>query len=192
MGGGATNVPDYDDGCNGTYPCESRFQRFYMPHADANGRFYYDNIKEIICHARSEGDRGGEYSYNGGLPIYVPGLDALVPARDWQMKGAMSGWLAAFGRTDENGELYLTVEDARAMLMEGRYPDGWQKRSWGCLFSGCSAPGVFVDAVNLELPCKDEEDIWWKESSCETATGETCNIWCDGGALCISGNCMCG
>merc|ERR1711862_176509 len=102
----------------------------------------------------------------------------------------MFGWLAAFGRTDENGKLYLTVTDAHAMLMEGRYPDGFEKREWGCIFSGCSAPGILHDAVNYELPCK--EDAWWQGSSCEATTGETCHLWCNGGASCISGQCICG
>lgn len=190
--GGATNVPDLSDSCNGIYPCEDRFQKFYVQHADENGRFYLQNILEIICHARSEGDRGGEFSYNTGLPVYAPGLDALVPARDWQIKAAMTGWLTAFGRTDDGGDLYLTVDDARAMLMEGRYPDGWQKRSWGCLFSGCSAPGVFVDGVTLEMPCNVEDSWWQGSSSCEAETGETCHLWCNGGASCISGKCICG
>jgi len=190
--GGATNVPEFDDMCNGTFPCEARFQKFYVQHADENGRFYLQNILEIICHAQAEGDRGGEFAYNGGLPLYAPGLDALVPGRTWQMKAAMAGWLTAFGRDDENGELYLTIDDARAMLMEGRYPDGYEKRSWGCITTGsCRSPGDLIGGVNLELPCA-VDDAWWQGSSCEAGTGETCHLWCDGGASCISGKCICG
>jgi len=186
--GGATNVPDFDDGCNGVFPCEARFQKFYVAHADANGRLYLENILAIICHTLSEGDRGGEFSYNGGLPLYAPGLDSLdskVPGRDWQIKAAMVGWLSAFGRTDEEGKLYFTVGDARAMLMEGRFPDGWQKRKWGTMSD-------FLHNANTELPC-DGRTSWWQGTDCESFTGETCHLWCWAeGSTCISGKCVCG
>eukprot|EP00662_Eupelagonemidae_sp_cell21_P033427 gene33427-59321_t len=70
--GGATNVPDYGT-CNGQYPCEERFQRFYVPCADSQGRFNYSSILCIICNAKRMGDRGGEFSYNPGAALPWPG-----------------------------------------------------------------------------------------------------------------------
>jgi len=189
--GGATNVPD-PEMCGGQFPCEARFQRFYAKHADTNGRLYRKNIMGIICEARKSGDRGGEYSYSSGS-IHLPGGGDLlqVPAREWQMKAAMSGWLAAFGRTDDHGEWYIHIDDARAMVMEGRYPDGWKKRDWGCLASGCDHS--FMSDSNQDVPCDvDENGEWWQDYDCKVATGKTCELSCDGGATCVEGKCVCG
>merc|ERR1712139_424019 len=51
--------------------------------------------------------------------------------REWQMVTAMQGWIDAFGDVDESGKMYVSVENARTMLMEGRFPEGWQRRAFG-------------------------------------------------------------
>merc|ERR1711865_923022 len=137
--GGNCNSRLENDLCDGVYPCEALFQKFYASHANSQGRIYRQQILEIICHTIAEGDRGGEFAMaNGEVEVpFLPGVK--LPARQWQMKAALQGWLSAFGQFDENGDAYFTVADARAMLMEGRMPDGWQKRRWGCVtaIGGC-------------------------------------------------------
>jgi len=190
-----------NDPCNGEYPCEALFQKFYVAHADERGRLYQKQILEIVCHALAEGDRGGEFSYQDG-DIGIFGLDfARVPARQWQMKAAMLGWLSAFGRHDGDGELYFTIADARAMMMEGRAPDGWQKRYWGCITRGPFCPHMpdgnrdmgLIDQVSVELPC-NQYDHWWKGKT-EITTGQHCtfSFSCeDEHSLCINHMCTCG
>merc|ERR1712137_426269 len=167
----------------------------------SQGRLYKEQIQQIICHAMAEGDRGGEFAYQDG-DVSVLGLDvAKLPARQWQMKAAMMGWLGAFGRPDETGELYFTVDDARAMVMEGRMPDDWYKRSWGCITSlgGCpTMPSgkrdmTFLEQVNMEMPC-DQFGEWWQntEDQVQTTTGESCSSTCiDPHAVCLTGRCTC-
>jgi len=198
--GGNCNSPTQNDLCNGQYPCEALFQKYYVA-AAKNGRIYNDQILDIICHAHAEGDRGGEFSYMDG-DVTVLGLTvAKLPARTWQMKGAMQGWLAAFGRPDENNELYFTVDDARAMLMETRVPDGWEKRRWGCVTAVGGCPKMFngkrdtpfLDQVNAKMPC-DLAAPWWQGYSMPTTTGQTCkhDHNCDDPyALCLSKHCTC-
>jgi hypothetical protein len=190
--GGATNVPD-PELCGGVFPCEARFQKFYVQNADENGRLYRKNLLNgVVCSARKFGDRGGEYSYSSGS-IHLPGGGDLipVPAREWQMKGAIQGWLNAFGRRDEKGEWYLTIDDARAMVMEGRYPDGWKKRDWGCLVTGCEDP--FLTQTRAKVECDvGEKEPWWGSEDLKIATGEKCHLWCNGGATCVEGTCICG
>jgi len=194
--GGATNVPDPDE-CNGVYPCEARFQRFYVNNTDSNGRLYKKNLMQMVCTARKFGDRGGEYSYSSGS-IHLPGGGDLipVPAREWQMKGAILGWLNAFGRKDEKGEWYMHIDDARKMLMEGHLPKGWKKRSWGCLsgLPGDSCDEAFIKQVNEKVECDvSEDDPWWEGTGLQVATGHKCRFGrCDGGATCVEGNCICG
>merc|ERR1712232_1358885 len=182
--GGATNVPDPDE-CNGVYPCEARFQRFYVNNTDSNGRLYKKNLMKMVCTARKFGDRGGEYSYSSGS-IHLPGGGDLipVPAREWQMKGAILGWLNAFGRKDEKGEWYMHIDDARKMLMEGHLPKGWKKRSWGCLsgLPGDSCDEAFIKQVNEKVECDVSEDApWWEGTGLQVATGHKCRFGrCDG------------
>jgi hypothetical protein len=196
------NCNGLHDPCDGKYPCEPLFEKFYASKA-VNGRVYMDQIKEIICHAISEGDRGGEFAYFDG-DVNVLGFDlASLPARQWQMKAAMMGWITAFGRTDESGEFYFTVDDMRAMLLEGRAPDGWERRRWGCLTSLGGCPTMpngqrdtpFLDQVNAELPCEQTAE-WWSGANgdMQTTSGQGCNK--DGDcqnahALCLSHRCTC-
>jgi len=198
--GGNCNSRLENDLCNGQYPCEPLFDKFYASHADSRGRIYRENILQIICHTIAEGDRGGEFAYMDGS-VGVLGLSVKLPARQWQMKGAMQGWLSAFGRPDEHGELYFTVDDARAMLLEGRMPDGWEKRRWGCVTAIGGCPKMpngkrdmgLLDQANAHLPC-EQFDSWWGNSE-TTVTGQSCrsdSSCSDAHALCLSGRCTCG
>jgi len=199
--GGNCNSRLENDLCDGQYPCEALFQKFYAAHADSQGRIYRSNILEIICHTIAEGDRGGEFAYFDG-EVEVPFLPGVkLPARHWQMKAAMQGWLSAFGQFDENGDAYFTVADARAMLMEGRMPDGWQKRRWGCVTSigGCPTmpdgkPDMgLLDQALAHLPCS-QFDAWWGGSE-TTVTGQSCrsdSSCSDAHALCLNKRCTCG
>jgi len=196
--GGNCNSPKANDLCpDGVYPCEALFQKYYVGNADAQGRLYRENILQIVCMAMAEGDRSGEFSYNPGGPQPIAGFGLKVPGRSWQMKAAMLSLLAAFGRRDEKNRLYIPIEDARKMLMEGLLPDGWKKRQWGCMIMGCpnSDDLPFVKNVAAELPC-DEDKAWWNEingNDCQTTTGVSCKLFCDEpGATCISGRCTCG
>jgi len=199
-GGNCNSLPE-NDLCNGQYPCEPLFDKFYVAHADQRGRLYLKQILEIVCHAQAEGDRGGEFSYqDGDIGVFGHTLSRL-PARQWQVKAAMMGWLTAFGRHDGDGELYFTIADARAMMMEGRMPDGWEKRRWGCITRGPFCPilpnGIrdlgLMDIVNVELPCQ-EYDPWWTGKA-NTTTGQSClshHACEDPHSLCLSDRCTCG
>mmetsp|Transcript_46667 Transcript_46667/g.117569 ORF Transcript_46667/g.117569 Transcript_46667/m.117569 type:complete len:355 (-) Transcript_46667:117-1181(-) len=174
--GGANNVPDFEL-CNGIFPCEVRFTKFYEACADSRGRLYRDNVLCVVCKAQSFGDRGGEFSYN-----------PLQSARQWQMTAAITGWVQAFGRLDpDTKDWYMTLDDARAMILEGRYPDGWTPRKWGGALD-------LVKAGDIQLPCADEP--WWQGTSCPSATGEKCTPIigsCSNGATCLkNGHCVCG
>lgn len=198
--GGNCNSPEENDPCNGHYPCEALFQKYYVANADSHGRIYRENILQIICDAMAHGDRSGEFSYQDG-DKGILGLSVSLPARQWQMKAAMQGWLSAFGREDSSGKLYFTVDDARAMLMEGRAPDGWTPRRWGCItkLGGCPTmpDGTkdlsIVEQATSALPC-DESQAWWEHSGRKTSTGQTCRRDRDCGdkELCLSSRCTCG
>jgi len=178
--GGATNVPDPET-CDGQFPCQERFNKFYVESADGQGRFYRKNLMKVVCAARKMGDRGGEFSYSSGK-VTVLGLMNLtqVPTREWQMKAAISGMLAAFGRKDEKGEIYLSGDDVHALLMEGRYPDGYAKRDWGCIGSGCPSGTSLLSDANQEVECDvGESDEWWQGSGCKVETGSTCWLSCN-------------
>eukprot|EP00005_Dracoamoeba_jomungandri_P005339 CAMPEP_0174254612 /NCGR_PEP_ID=MMETSP0439-20130205/3936_1 /TAXON_ID=0 /ORGANISM="Stereomyxa ramosa, Strain Chinc5" /LENGTH=381 /DNA_ID=CAMNT_0015336307 /DNA_START=29 /DNA_END=1174 /DNA_ORIENTATION=+ len=186
--GGATNVPefDYEGGpCNGSYPCEERFEKFYAACAEPDGRFYQKNVLCILCKAQAMGDRRGEFSFN-----------SLQTGRQWQAIAAFTGWLAAFGRVKDGADpygpaTYFEMEDVRAMVMEGRYPDGWKKRKWGNMTQ-------LAESVTMVLPCADKDGWyppWWQNTTCPSATGKTCTPVigsCSGGATCVGGTCICG
>jgi hypothetical protein len=177
--GGATNVPD-PDLCGGVYPCQARFDKFVAPYANPEGRFYREDVMNMVCNTEKNGDRGGEFSYS-----------SLLTNRKWQMHLAADGWLTAFGWTDENGKLYLNLEDVRIMFMEGRFPVGWEKRPWGCLIAGCTHPEdrPAMQVIPSSFPCSDEG--WWQGSDCETFGTETCTLaigWCKmANSTCIGG-----
>jgi len=99
---GAMNTPEVDSPCNGTFPCETEFQKFIVDNADGDGRLYFANVEAILCLARAEGDLGGETSYSEkiglGLEAHWPGLVNVTGyAREWQLKGAFIATLVAFG-----------------------------------------------------------------------------------------------
>jgi hypothetical protein len=188
--GGDTNMPPDAIDCRGRYPCEARFNQFFGNSGDSNGRFYLKNMMRTVCLARQFGDRGGEHSYAASTSS-LPGNFTLepVPGREWQMRGAISATLFAFGKRDSAGELYLTMSDLRALFMDGRYPDGWQRREHGCLVSGCEMSAI--TRFNLDFECEiGYEDVFWQGSGCQVFTGKTCGS-CNAGETCLSGKCIC-
>jgi len=196
--GGGNNMPDEEDPCGGAYPCEALFKRFYLANVESNGRMYRKNIMKMVCMARQFGDRGGEFSYHSGN-VALPGFGDIfpypVPMQEWQMKGATTAMLEAFGWFDEHGELYLTVDDLRALMIEGRYPDGWKKKTedFGCLVFGCSFPAL-SDFRSDVGECEIEEcEPFWQNSNCQVTTGSTCAKTCSSpDEVCINEKCYCG
>jgi hypothetical protein len=193
--GGWNNPPDYDFAsktCNGIYPCEDHFEKFWVPCADPNGRFYRDNILCSVCRAQEHGDRGGEWSFNP-----VASLQA------WQMNVASLSMLAGWGRlptpdADPYGpETHFTMSDMRELFFNGTYPTGWQKRNW-------SNSTMIKDLTETVLPCHDQyrqAKPWWVNSSCPVNTGVPCAPvfgmlypeGCPKGSTCTtSGYCVCG
>jgi hypothetical protein len=127
---------DPNNECKGKFPCEARFQRFYVANLDSRGRFYRANLRKVQCMAIKEGDKLSEWSHSKSQFL-----------REWQLKLATNGWLDAFGRMDEEtGEVYMTEADLRRMLMHGNYPEGWVRRPWG-------EPKSMWEAVTDHLAC---------------------------------------
>jgi len=186
--GGDTNMPPNAIDCGGQYPCKKRFDQFFGDGGTPNGRFYMSDIMKVVCKARQYGDRGGEFAYAENSAFVL----GNVPGREWQMKGAMGAIVLSFGKRDENGELYLTMADLKALFLEGRYPDGWQRREHGCLAFGCefSAQTLF----NMDVPCEvDYQEPFWQNTGCQVYTGRTCGIFsgCRDGETCVGRKCLC-
>jgi len=186
--GGDTNMPPNAIDCGGQYPCEKRFDQFFGDNG-TDGRFYREDILKVICKARQYGDRGGKLSYEENTIILL----GPVPGREWQIKGAMILMLMSFGRRDENGELYMTMADLRALFLEGRIPDGWQRREHGCLVYGCEdTPAAQV--FNLDIPCEvGYSEPFWQNTGCQVDTGRTCGLFkgCREGETCVGRKCLC-
>jgi len=188
--GGDTNMPPNAVDCKGVYPCEERFNQFFVGVAK-DDIFYLKDVLQVICRARKYGDRGGEFAYASSNKLGFWDLGP-VPGREWQMKGAMTAALGAFGRTDSKGETYLTLDDWRALMLEGRYPDGFKARKNGCLTNGCDLSAY--QQFNLEFPCDVEYDApFWQGTGCDTFTGQTCGTRkrCASGSTCIGKKCIC-
>lgn len=190
--GGDTNMPPNAVKCNGRYPCRARFDQFFEG-VVSNGKFYLEDILQVVCKARQYGDRGGEFAYADSSVLL--GWDmSPVPGREWQMKGAMLAMLMTFGRRDSNNVLYLTMDDIKAFFLEGRYPDGWQRKSesHGCLLLGCELPAV--DRYNWDFPCPVAYDApFWQDTGCQVDTGRTCGRGssCNQGESCVESKCLC-
>jgi len=188
--GGDTNMPPNAVDCGGQYPCVKRFDQFFGG-VVSNGRFYLNDILKVVCKARQYGDRGGEHAYAESKSLLGFSVGA-VPGREWQMRGAMSATLFAFGKTDGNGDLYLTMNDMRALFLEGRYPDGWQRREHGCLLFGCEWPAI--KRFNLDVPCEvSYDEPFWQNTGCQVDTGRTCGVFssCHAGETCVGRKCLC-
>lgn len=176
--------------CNGVYPCVERFNQFFG-WGGQNGRFYLNDILRVVCMARQYGDRGGEHSYAPSKALLGWELTP-VPGREWQMRGAMSATLYAFGRKDGSGNLYLSMADLKALFLEGRYPDGWQRREHGCLAFGCDMPAI--KRFNLEFECEvGYDEPFWQNTGCQVYTGKTCGVFtkCNSGETCVGSKCLC-
>lgn len=198
--GGATNMP-FDNGCGGEYPCQKMFDKFVAPSVGPNNRFYMTDIFQIVCKARQYGDRGGEWSYKSFGKIDFLHLAQFdlgpVPARDWQMKAATTSMLFVFGKTDSNGDTYMDYEDVRALYMDAKLPDYWKEeaRDLQCIFpGGCDMPVLTRMRWDMDRDTgcvMKEDDPWWAGQDCPAHTTERCTKTCDGGAICVEGQCMC-
>jgi len=189
--GGDTNMPPNAVNCRGVYPCVSRFDQFFGD-VVSNGRFYLEDLMKVVCKARKFGDRGGEFAYAESQTLLGWDMSSPVAGREWQMRGAMSATLFAFGKRDRDNEWFLTMDDLRALFLDGRYPDGWQRREHGCVVGGCEWPGVV--RWNLDVPCDVEYDEpFWQGTGCDVYTGKTCGIFsgCNSGETCVGRKCIC-
>lgn len=195
-GGSANMPPGLAEKCNGKFPCEYLFQKFYVDNADRNGNFYIGDLMKIVCLARKIGDRGGEHSYRDGLmsqPLFPKHLK--VVSAEWQMKGALTAMLGVFGRRDKSYRLYMTLDDMRAVVMEGRFPTGWKKRPHGCMIKGCEAPALTRWRSPVQCDMRNPTDVHWVGTGCTTAAGNSrctqdsnCRVQ---GSFCMNGRCMC-
>lgn len=188
--GGDTNMPPNAVDCGGQYPCRKRFDQFFG-NVVSNGRFYLADILKVVCKARQYGDRGGEHAYAESKTLAGFNVGA-VPGREWQMRGAMSATLFAFGKEDGNGDLYLSMDDMKALFLDGRYPDGWQRREHGCLLYGCEWSAV--KRFNLDVPCEvGYDEPFWQNTGCQVDTGRTCGVFssCQDGETCVGRKCLC-
>lgn len=189
--GGDTNMPPNAIDCRGVYPCKSRFEQFFGG-VVSNDRFYVEDMMKVVCKARKFGDRGGEYAYGKDREMLSWALPKSIPGREWQMRGAMSATVWAFGRSDEENKPYLTMADLKALFLEGRYPDNWQRREHGCLLFGCEATAF--SRFNLDVPCDvDYEEPFWQGSGCNVDTGRTCGLFtgCNSDETCLGNKCIC-
>jgi hypothetical protein len=191
--GGDTNMPPDALNCQGVYPCRKRFNQFIVPNI-INGRFTVDSAMKVVCMARQFGDRTGEHAYaDNKIKLFGIWSAESVPGPEWQMKGAMSAMVYAFGKLDSKGNRYMTKSDLEAIFMQGRYPTGWQKHAHGCLLYGCDVSALTrfrMDVGECPTAMKDE---WWQGSGCKTATTNTCGRWkkCPAGQTCMTGVCRC-
>jgi hypothetical protein len=112
-----TKETDPEDRCKGESPCRAKFEVFISRFADANGRIYPKNMAELARNILQDGEYGG---------VGLPGT--ALGNREWD---ALAGWMAAFGKKDENEQIYLPLEWARTMVMDGVFPKNWVKRTWG-------------------------------------------------------------
>jgi len=191
--GGDLNMPPNALNCRGVYPCRARFDQFIVP-AMRNGRFTVDSAMKVVCMARQFGDRSGEHAYaDNAISLYGDWTMETVPGPEWQMKGAMSAMVFAFGKRDSNDNLYMTQTDLEALFLHGRYPTGWQKRDHGCLLYGCEASALTRFRMDVGECPMAIEDEWWQGSGCKTATTNTCGFWtrCPSEQTCMSGVCRC-
>ena len=92
----------------------------------------------------TNGDLGGEWAFNpkqGGC--------------QWQLWAALLSMLRVFGRLSPNGqandpETHLTMADMRRLVLEGRYPEGWVRRTSG---TGLD----LINAARFNLKCNGNE-----------------------------------
>jgi len=190
--GGDGNMPPNALDCRGVYPCRARFDQFIVPNI-VNGRFYVKNAMGVVCMARKFGDRSGEHSYaDNQIQLFGDWTLETVPGPEWQMRGAMSAMVLAYGKADSNGEYYMTQSDLEALFLHGRNPSGFQKREHGCLLYGCDMSAL--SRFRMEVPCDQEmNDDWWQGSGCQTTTSSTCGRFssCPADQTCVSGVCRC-
>jgi len=128
-----------DPQCTSGYPCLARYEQFWEAYATPDGRLYAKQLGQALCNIFRNG-------FHGVATDNFFTLTQGFTAREYL---AVSGWLIAFGRTDENGMVYLSVNDTRVMEMNGVFPPDWKLPPvWG------------VDQV-LEV-----QNVWRKQGVC--------------------------
>jgi len=127
-----------------SYPCLQRYDEFWAKFATPEGRIYTEQLGEALCNIFRNGFHGVATSNFFTLTQGFTGREYL----------AVAGWIVAFGHADENGQLYLTVNDTRTMEMNGVFPKDWTptEAPWG---------GAQVLAV---------QDAWRKQGVCGLST----------------------
>jgi len=123
---GGTAALDPNCMSNGSmeFPCENRFDEFVPGFADSKGRLYSKQLGDVLTNTFKNGHHG--QAAKASLFTITQGFTG----REYL---ANAGFLLAFGKPDENGDLYITVEDYRHMTMTGTFPADWQKpdTEWG-------------------------------------------------------------
>jgi hypothetical protein len=107
-----------------TFPCEKRFDEFFGKFANSEGRIYAKELGDIAGNIFKNGYHG--VAAKTSLLTITQGLTG----REFL---ALCGFLDAFGRKDEEGRLYVHVDDFRHIVMHGEFPKGWSKpeHEWG-------------------------------------------------------------
>jgi len=111
---------DPNNVCGGIFPCQRRFDEFYASFANPQGRVYFEELHRILCHMKQFGDRRSLFSH---APTAF--------GQDWQGTLATTAMFQFFGHLEDDGRLYMTVDDLRELLVEGRYPKAWKIRTGG-------------------------------------------------------------
>ena len=105
--------------------------------ADADGRFYAKQVAQMVAYYRANPFNSNRKA-SAPCPCYSCSrwcrCAAVIPIWFFPGIGFLGTWaflMAAMGRTDGKGccgglfRKYLTIEDARGLYLEGRYPAGW-------------------------------------------------------------------
>ena len=128
-------------------PNAAKFEEF-ASFAGEDGRFYMPQIANAVRHFRKNPNDVNE--------------KAPVPAGVAMLIGYTNMLLVwGRGRLEDAKGPYLTTDDLRGLIMEGRYPTDWVPRTWSqalmmkqvLRFHLCSICGILWDAIrgNKEL-----------------------------------------
>lgn len=107
-----------------SWPCEKRYQDFVGKFADSKGRIYNSHLGNIACNVWKNGYHGP-----GGKITFFTVLLGMT-GREFL---ALSGFMAAFGINDENGDRYIPERWFHHMEFHGTFPSDWvrPKATWG-------------------------------------------------------------
>ena len=122
-------------------PNAAKFDEF-ASFADEDGRFYMPQIAKAVRHFRKNPN---------DINTKAPAPAGIA------MLGGFTNMLLVWGRggLDEPKGTYLTTDDMRGLMMEGRYPAGWVPRTWSQKIVGsqmmrfhlCSILGILWDVI---------------------------------------------